>query len=307
MIIARDMGVEARNVSNSAEEADVDLVLAIGSVFLYPDLVARPKTARRVLWHTEPLLRKSTASEDGIHPWLPTGRLLDISRALVPRLANTKRWRLWREKAASVREPRRNLVQLRRHAKAFDRIVIDANCRAQGALEAGIPIEVVPFGYHASYAGPIGSNRPRDIDVMAMGNADPIARRHRVLVPIEAELAESNVNVVRVSGHTYGTQRRAMLERARVSLDVHRIPGNEPNHNFVLVTAAGAALVTEPVLQPGPLVPGVHYVEAEPSGLAQATRDLLADEPRRLRMVEAAQELLRTELDLRRNLLRALG
>jgi hypothetical protein len=66
-------------------------------------------------------------------------------------------------------------------------------------------------------------------------------------------------------------------------------------------------MVTEPLFRPEPLVPGVHYVEAETSDLAQAALDLLKDEPRRRRLVEAAQALLTKDLDLRRTLPLALG
>lgn len=307
MEIARDQGSTARDVDTAADEAQVDVVLAIGSVFLYPSLVARPRSARRVLWHMEPLPRISAGSSGGIHRLLPTGRMLDVSRQALPPLGRTAAWRRWREQAANVREPLSNLVQLRRHARAFDRIVIDARSRAQGALEAGIPVEVVPFGYHPSYAGPIGASGPRDIDVVALGNVDPKARRRRILTGVEAELRRWNMALTRVSGHVYGAERRAILERARVSIDVHRIPGGYPLYNFILASAAGAALVTEPLTRPEPLVPGVHYVEAQTSDLATAARDLHRDEPRRARMVEAAQALLATDLELRRTLPRALG
>jgi hypothetical protein len=88
---------------------------------------------------------------------------------------------------------------------------------------------------------------------------------------------------------------------------VHRIPGGYPLYNFILASAAGAALVTEPLIRPEPLVPGVHYVEAPTADLAAAARDLLDDEPRRRRLVEAAQALLESDLDLRRTLPRAIG
>jgi hypothetical protein len=307
MATARAMGIDARNVSNAAEEAEVDVVLAIGSVFLYPNLVARPRRARRVLWHLEPLPRMGGSSSGGIHRWLPTGRVLDLSRNALPPLGRTAAWQHWREQAANVREPLSNLVQLKRHAAAFDRIVVDTHVRAQGAVAAGIPVEVVPFGYHASYAGPIGGDGPRDIAVVALGNVDRKARRNRIVSAVEDDLRRSNIALRRIDGHVYGADRRAVLERARVSLDIHRIPGAYPLYNFILASAAGAALVTEPLARTGPLEPGVHYVEAEASGLAQVTRDLLDDEPRRRRLVEAAQALLRTDLDLRRTLPRALG
>lgn len=305
MLTARDMGSDVRNVSTAAEEAQVDAVLAIGSVFLYPDLVARPRTARRVLWHVEPLPRMS-AAPSGIHRWLPTGKLLDLGRSALPPLGRTAAWQGWREQAANVREPLSNLVQLKRHAAAFDRIVIDTHVRAQGALDAGIPVDVVPFGYHPAYAGPIGANGSRDIPVVALGNVDRKARRHRIVAAVEEDLRRSNIALARIQGHVYGADRRTVLERARVSIDVHRIPGSYPLYNFILASAAGAALVTEPLAKFGPLEPGVNCITAEAGGLAQAARDLLADEPRRRRMVEAAQALLTSDLDLRRTLPLAL-
>ncbi|MEA2677051.1 MAG: hypothetical protein QOJ81_1192 [Chloroflexota bacterium] len=307
MDIARESGRDARDVDSADDEAGVDLVLAIGSVHLYPDLVARPRSARRILWHTEPLPRTTAPSRSGVHQWLPTGRILDISRAALPSLERSAAWRCWREQAANVREPLTNLAQLRHHAAAFDRIVIDAHSRAEGAFEAGLHVEVVPFGYHSTWAGPIGASGQRDIEIVAMGNVSPIARRLRILTALEDELSRSNIKVSRISGHVYGAARRSALERARVSIDIHRIPGGYPLYNFILASAAGAALLTEPLIKPAPLVAGVHYVEAEAADLARAARDLLADEPRRLRMVEAAQQLLRTDLDLHRTLPLALG
>ena len=168
-------------------------------------------------------------------------------------------------------------------------------------------MEVVPFGYHPSFAGPIGTSGPRDIGVVALGNVDPIARRYRITAALEDDLARANVELARIDGRTYGADRRKVLERTRVSIDIHRIPGGYPLYNFILASAAGAALITEPLIRPEPLVPGVHYVEAQATAMAQATLDLLADEPRRLRMVEAAQALLSTDLNLRRTLPLALG
>lgn len=307
MLTARDMGVEARNINDAADEARVDTVLAIGSVFLYPRLVARAPSTRRVLWHVEPLPGMMEAAGGGIHRWLPTGKLLDLARTALPPVVRTAAWRRWREQAANVREPLNNLAQLRRHAAAFDRIVIDAHARAQGAHDAGIPVEVVPFGYHESYAGPIGARAERDIAVVALGNVDPVARRQRIVTALEAELRQSGIALTRIGGQVYGAQRRAILERARVSVDIHRIPGGYPLYNFILASAAGAALVTEPLTRPEPLVAGVHYIEAPEAELAAAARDLLNDEARRQRMVEAAQALLTAELDLRQTLPRALG
>jgi hypothetical protein len=75
----------------------------------------------------------------------------------------------------------------------------------------------------------------------------------------------------------------------------------------VAVLAAGAVLVSEPMAEPHPFVPGVHFVEAAPERMAAVTRALLADEPRRRRIVEAGQALLRDELTMTRSLAAVLA
>jgi hypothetical protein len=307
-VAARELGMATLEVSDAEGESEVDVLLAVGSVNLYPDLVRRPKTARRVLWHVEPLPKPIRGAADRLHRALPTGRLLDLGGAALPPIRRTAAWRRWREEAANVREPMTNLVALRRHAAAMDRIVVDTDARAEGALDAGIPFEVVPFGYHEAYAGTIGDPATaRDIAVLTLANVSPLARRHRLVAGLADDLAGSNIELVQVADHTYGADRRAILERARVVIDVHRLPESHPLFRFVLSAAAGAAMISEPLSQPAPLIPGVHYVEAQTADLARATRELLADEPRRVRLVRAAQELLATDLDLRRTLPRALG
>ena len=307
-VVAQELGMEAHQVSNSADEAQVDVLLTIGSFNLYPDLIVRPHTARRVLWHVEPLPRPASGVANRLHRMVPTGKLLDLSRAALPPLPRSAAWRRWREEAANVREPANNLAWLRRHAPAVDRVVIDTAERAQAALAAGIALDVVPFGYHPAYAGPLADPAAeRDIEVLTLANIDPVARRYRLIKGITADLAQSNVELVQVPGHTYGEGRRRILERARVVLDVHRLPGSHPLFRLILSAAAGAAMISEPLDHPEPLVPGVHYIEADTDGLAAAIQDLLADEPRRRRIVEAAQALLTTDLDLRRTLPRALG
>lgn len=90
-------------------------------------------------------------------------------------------------------------------------------------------------------------------------------------------------------------------------LNVQRIAGNFIGVRLVLALAAGAAVVTEPMADPFPFVPGVHYVEAPPENLVDEARSLLADERRRRRIVEAGQELLAGELAMTRSLTRVLA
>ena len=76
---------------------------------------------------------------------------------------------------------------------------------------------------------------------------------------------------------------------------------------MVLALAAGAVVVSEPMADPFPFVPGVHFVEAPADGLLAAARDLIADEPRRRRIASAGQSLLAGDLAMAASLKRVLS
>src|SRR5436190_1807548 len=51
--LGRERGWEVSEVADQAGERACDVLLAIGNVDLFPDLVRRPRTAPRVLWLCE--------------------------------------------------------------------------------------------------------------------------------------------------------------------------------------------------------------------------------------------------------------
>ncbi len=294
---ARASGWETRTVATAADEARVDVVLAIGNLGIYPDLVRRHASARRILWHMEVL---SIPPVDPtaiyrLHRRVPTGRLLDGAARALPPFGRSGVFARWREEAAIERETGANLRGLQASRRAFDRIVVDSNDRAWGARAAGIDVDVLPVGYHEAYAGPLASlgDAERDIEVLLLGSLPGrYGRRQRVLPLVEAGLAERGVTVTRLTTALMGPPRRAILDRTRVVVDIHRVPGNHPMLRFILATAAGAALVAEPLRDPSPLVAGVHYLEAPTGELPTVIAELLADEPARRRLVTASQALI---------------
>ena len=96
----------------------------------------------------------------------------------------------------------------------------------------------------------------------------------------------------------FGESPNALLRRTKVVLQVHRLPGTFIGIRLVLALAAGAVVVSEPMLEAHPFVPGVHFVHAPLDRLSAETTALLADEPRRRRIVEAGQALLADELTM---------
>ena len=166
---ASELGWRHLRVNDAQQEQRCDVLLAIGNVRLFPDLLRREKAAVRVLWHGETLPRPTGESGAAIHSLLPTGRMLDTVFAVAPGSDRVRALRDGREKAALVREPLANLRLLQRALPAFDRIVVDSHDRAEGALRAGLRVSVVPYGYHESYAGPFqaAGDRPRDALLLA--------------------------------------------------------------------------------------------------------------------------------------------
>jgi hypothetical protein len=110
-----------------------------------------------------------------------------------------------------------------------------------------------------------------------------------------------------VAQDVWGADRNALLRRSRVVLNVQRVPGNFIGTRLILALAAGAVVVTDPMDDPHPFVPGVHYVEAPLGSVLDEAVALLADEPRRRRIVEAGQALLTREVSMPRSLARVLA
>lgn len=105
----------------------------------------------------------------------------------------------------------------------------------------------------------------------------------------------------------WGSDRDAILRRARVVLDVQRVPGNFTGLRWLLASAAGSVYVVEPMDDPAPMRPGIDHIEAPIDHLIEEVRRLLADEPARRSIAEESQVLLRGELTMPRSLQRVLA
>ena len=191
----------------------------------------------------------------------------------------------------------------------FDHLVLDTTERSERAARLGIPSRTVPFGYHPTFAGPLGAPATsRDIDVLFFGRfTGPFARRRRIFDQVAGELAAAGIEVTDAgSSGIVGVERRATLERVKVVLDIQRMEGVGETLRFVFAAAAGAVMVTEPADRRDLLVPGRHIVEAPADRMTEAIVELLHDDERRAAMVAASYELLATDLSMRSALMQLL-
>ena len=304
---AADLGRDACVVRPGDDQSQLGVLLGIGYPGSFLPVFAASADCRRVIWVGEPLRPRGEP---------PGGPLTHVARSpLMDYLMHPLRpfkdaplpGRLERIRASATleRQGARNLRDLARLAQLVDRVVVTSRDRRAVLVEQGVNAEAVPFGYSSATAGlitPPGLGS-RDLDFVSLGILDSrVAGRRSVVEGWRAE--EPRLTVL---DGVWGEERGDLLRRSRVVLNVGRTPGNFVGMRLVLAIAAGAVVVSEPMTDPFPFVPGVHFVEASLEGLLDAARELCADEPRRRRIADAGQALLRGELSMGQCLRRALG
>ena len=304
--VAREAGCDVRPVADAESARTADVVLALGYPGYYPFLAA-PTPGVRVAWLGEPLAPPVESTVTRIRRQMPMGRVLDPAIAIattggrrpIPRKLGT-----WRERASFEHVQRVNMAAHRRAARAGIRLIVTSQDHAATLHRSGVDAEVVPFGFHAAWAGPPHDvdDSARDIDVLIFGTGmtgTGIRRAHYV----EAVIAELGPGVRTYIARTgvWGLERQRLLGRARVAFTINQVPGNFLGIRTVMQAAAGAVSVSDPIRSPAPFIPGVHYVEAPVDELAVTIATLLADRPRRLRIAAEAQRLVVEEMTLARS------
>lgn len=301
---AEGIGFATHLVAPGEDQTALGFLLGIGYQPAFAAVFDGPRVCPRILWLGEPLpalgdarvgapaLSRALlfkAGQRALHV-LPPGRL---RRSLSGVGGST----------ASL-EPWHNLDLAVALARRSDRFVVTSRDRAAILASVGVQADVVPFGYAERLHGPLAAGGDRDIQTLVLGSYWG-ARSHRRQRLVEAMRAQG-LPVAVVEGN-FGESRNRLLRRTRVVLHVHRIPGTFVGIRLVLALAAGAVVVSEPMLDPHPFVPGVHFVQAPLDRLSAETTALLADEPRRRRIVEAGQALLADELTMAHCLRRVLA
>jgi len=309
---ADEAGIHAERLTDPQREQEFDVLLLLGYPHFYPSFLDEPILARRMCWFGENLPHRPASVAERLARALPSARMLDVLHDTFGRISGRPARDTilaWREKAAVEREFGRNLAELRRAHEWVEELAVPSANRVAGARLAGWEARQVPFGYHAAMCGPlVPADAPgRDIDVLFLGrDVNARGRRARWLELFQRQIGDG-VKVVVVDRGLYGAERHALLARTRIVVDIHRVPFNSTGMRFLLVTAGGAALVNEETFDVWLPRPEEHIVEAPREGLAAAVLSLLDDEDRRRRLVDASQNLLRTELSMGKCLTRVLG
>lgn len=246
--------------------------------------MARADRPKVMVWHSEPLPfpRKSG---------FPQPRLT---------LREVAKIALRDERATDAYTNFRRLRHMRSNG-ILDLCVVSARSRQSFLAERGVSAHFVPLGFHEAMGA--RTDGRRDIDVLFIGTLDD--PRHRRAI---AFLRESGVKIEARGGWTdpatWGDARTTLINRARIFLNIQRHPGQFSGYRMMLGMGNGAMVMSEPVHDPFPYEPGVHYVSEALEKMPATIQTYLSDDAARNAIVESGfcltSNLLRMEGSVRR-------
>jgi Glycosyl transferase family 2/Glycosyl transferases group 1 len=204
-------------------------------------------------------------------------------------------------------------------------IALDINPHGVEALRAiGVDAHHLQLGgTPLMVADDAGADRP--IDVLFMGGLDD--RRGAVLAELAPRLYRHNAELrlfrfdrpitPNTPGVVFGTDKYRLLASSKLLLNIHRdrtddyaagekVPAYFEWARMLEAMANGCAVVTEPSEVHEPLVADRHFIEAQPSQMADALDQLLGDPARLAQIRDAASDAVMNDLDLSGSLSRAL-
>jgi hypothetical protein len=144
----------------------------------------------------------------------------------------------------------------------------------------------------------------RDLDLAFVGSTRD-RRRRRMLGRIVSELRTIGIETTirdgsPQHGSVFGEERVRLFNRTKIVLNIMRQPRDDVIFRMLLSAPNGAMLLSEPVFDPGPFVPGVHFVEAGPENLVQSIQYYLSHDKERERIAESARLFVTQDLTMRR-------
>lgn len=270
-----------------------DVVWIWGNANWFPklrrQLTALPRSQRPVtiIWHSEPLPPPAAAR-------LPRPRLhaKEIAKMIL--------------RPARASDVYTNYRRLRRLAEQGlpDILVVSTPARQEFLAERGLAAHWVPLGYHATHGHDLGLHR--DIDVLFLGALD-VPRRRGFLERLRRQGLAVHAMGDWFDPACWGDNRTHLLNRTKILLNFGRYPGELSGMRLILGMANKALVVSEPIYNPAPYVPGEHYVSATLDEFPAVVAHYLAHEDERLQIVEAGHRLVTQDVTLQQSAARILA
>jgi hypothetical protein len=175
--------------------------------------------------------------------------------------------------------------------------------RMQTLGKIGIDAGFVPVGYHPSWGRKLSLER--DIDVLFIGFIKT-RRRRSMLKDLDKKLSTKGIKLQIVDKGCYGEQRTALLNRARIVLDIPNIPWELAGMRFLMSISCGAMVISKYVEETAPYKPGVHFVRANYSELPDAICHYIEHEDQRQAIADSSYKFITQELTMENSLLQIM-
>jgi hypothetical protein len=175
--------------------------------------------------------------------------------------------------------------------------------RTQTLKKVGIDAEFVPVGYHHSWGKKLSLER--DIDVLFIGSFKS-KRRRSMLKDLDKKLSAKGIKLQIINKGCYGEQRTALLNRAKIVLDLPKHTWEMPGMRLLMSISCGAMVVSEYVEETAPYKPGVHFVRAKYSELPDAICHYIEHEDQRQAIVDSSYKFVTQELTMENSLLQIM-
>ena len=275
-------------VDGFAEAAPGDVLFLQGSANYFPATWKRLRALTpeerpaSLLWQIEPL---PPPADSGLRP---------ARRHL-------REWAKIALRDARTTDPKSNWARLRR-LRGQDlpsHIAVSTGARQTFLAEQGVESTWAPFGHYDLMGDDLGLER--DIDVMFLGAPD-VPRRRRII----RRMRRAGIDV-RSEGAwgrrgLWGDERTQVLSRTKILLNLGRHPGELSGLRLLKGMGTRCCVLSEPIYDPRPYVPGLHYAEAPIDSLADEAAALLADDARRTTIADAGHAFAMREQTIDRTL-----
>lgn len=284
----------------------IDLVLGYGphtrSMFPLKSLLALPHAERPqvVWWLSEnlPVMSRGVLFVNCLASLrLQLDRLIPQHRRETPRVNWKTSWLCKGQKYRIIGEFRELL-----RMNVIDLIVCNGESRQKQLEHLGIPSRTLYMGYTPTYGQDL--SLPRDIDVLFLGKIDS-AKRKRTLYELNKQLFQRGIDIEVVDGvHRFvsGDELTELLNRTKILVNLNRSKEFLILHRQFLAAANGTLLITHPLVDYGPFIPGKHLVVVELADMAQTIEQYLRDDTLRRTIADAAHSLAIENITLDKSL-----
>ncbi|MGE0683717.1 MAG: glycosyltransferase [Candidatus Binatia bacterium] len=292
-LVLEEAGHRVTQVSDGPLDLRADgVVWMLGNVNRFPlicrQLTSTPRSERPfvLLWHTELLPPPKGA---GL-PW-PRLHVREIVAILRRKVYATDVYTNYFRLCALARKGLPDLLL----APTLDRY--------EFLIERDISAYWAPLGYDPSRGYDMGL--PRDIDVLFLGTLD-IPRRKRIIKHLRRGGVDLLTMGSRFDPTCWGEDRTRLLNRTKIFLNISRGPGQLPDTRLILGMANRALVISEPIYNPAPYVPGKHYISAAIEDLPEMIAYYLTHDYERERIANEGHRLVTQEVTMARSVSRIL-